>query len=114
MTSTGWKCASSYPEASFGEIDAEARMDGSALPSMVRREMMGVGLEIIVNGRDTGKKVVAPNCAECGQSMGIEGYRPWTIHGLEGDTVVNRAYYVCPSCKGQTLFPPGREASAPR
>ena len=42
-----------HPEASFGEIEAEARMDGSALPSMVRREMMGVGLEIIVNGSDS-------------------------------------------------------------
>jgi len=39
--------------------------------------------------------------------MGFEGYSPWEIHGLEGDSKLERAYYVCPHCTGQTLFPPG-------
>jgi len=39
--------------------------------------------------------------------MGFEGYRCWEVHGLEGDTILERAYYVCPECEGQTIFPPG-------
>jgi len=34
-------------------------------------------------------------------------YRDWWIHGLKGETRLERAYYVCPECKGETLFPPG-------
>ena len=30
-----------------------------------------------------------------------------TIRGLEGDTRLERAYYVCPQCSGETIFPPG-------
>jgi hypothetical protein len=34
-----------HPEASFCEIEAEARL---------RRELMGEGLAVLINGRDTG------------------------------------------------------------
>jgi len=88
-----------HPEASFGEIEAEARKR--------RRELMGKTLEQLVNGRDTGAQVEAPKCEQCGASMGFEGYCPWEIHGLEGESKLERAYYVCPHCKGQTFFPPG-------
>lgn len=88
-----------HPEASFGEIEVEARKR--------RRELMGKTLEQLVNGRDTGVQVEAPNCEQCGEAMKFEGYCPWGIHGLEGDSRLERGYYVCPHCKGQTLFPPG-------
>ena len=37
--------------------------------------------------------------------MEFKGYRGWTIRGLEGDTWLEPAYYVCPDCEGQTGFP---------
>jgi len=90
-----------HPQASFGEIEAEARKR--------RRELMGKALEQLVNGRDAGTQIEAPPCKECGDVMEFVGYSGWSIHGLEGDSRLERAYYVCPSCKGQTLFPPGSE-----
>jgi hypothetical protein len=95
-----------HPEASFGEIEAEARKR--------RRALMGKTLEQLVNGRDTGVQVEAPKCQECGGEMEFEGYCEWGIHGLEGDSRLERAYYVCPNCKGQTLFPPGCETEITR
>jgi hypothetical protein len=95
-----------HPEASFGEIEAAARR--------LRRELMGEGLAILVNGRDTGYQQDAPSCSGCGQAMEFKGHRRWGISGLEGETALMRAYYVCPECKGETLFPPGPEASAER
>ena len=88
-----------HPQASFGEIETEARQR--------RRELMGKVLAQLVNGRDTGSQVELPSCEQCGQKMEFEGYREWRIHGLEGDSTLERAYYVCPNCKGETLFPPG-------
>ena len=88
-----------HPQASFGEIEAEARKR--------RRELMGNALAQLVNGRDTGAQVELPVCQQCGRKMKFEGYRKWRVHGLEGDSTIERAYYVCPHCKGETLFPPG-------
>jgi rubredoxin len=93
-----------HPEASFGEIEAEARR--------LRRELMGEGLAILINGRDTGYQPEAPRCQQCGQKMEYKGHRPWGLSGLEGETELMRAYYVCPECKGETLFPPGSETEA--
>ncbi len=87
------------PEASFEEIEQQARQ--------ARRKMMGPGLGIVVNGRDVGKTEAAPRCPECGQAMSFKGYRPKTIYGLEGETELERAYYVCEVCDEQTFFPPG-------
>jgi len=91
-------------EASFGEIEAESRKQ--------RRELMGEAIGVLINGRDTGMGVEAPHCQACGCEMGFEGYRRWEVHGLEGDTVLERAYYVCPECKGEAVFPPGPETAA--
>lgn len=88
-----------HPQASFGEIEAEARKR--------RRELMGKALEQLVNGRDAGVQAEALKCKECGGVMEFEGYCPWGVHGLEGDSRLERAYYACPHCTGQTLFPPG-------
>ena len=95
-----------HPCASFGEIEAEARKR--------RRELMGKALAGLVNGRDVGSQVEMPKCKECGREMEFEGYREWNIHGLEGDSQLERAYYVCPECEGQTFFPLGRKAETTR
>jgi rubredoxin len=92
-----------HPEASFGEIEAEARR--------LRHKLMGEGLAVLINGRDTGYQLEAPRCSVCGQAMEFKGHRRWGISGLEGETTLIRAYYVCPECKGETLFPPGSEAA---
>lgn len=88
-----------HPEASFGEIEIETRR--------LRRELMGEGLAVLINGRDTGYQLDAPLCEVCGQAMEFKGHRPWGISGLEGETTLLRAYYVCPECEGETFFPPG-------
>jgi hypothetical protein len=88
-----------HPEATFGEIEQKARQ--------LRREMMGEGLGIVINGRDTGYRVEEVECEGCEGEMEFHGYLPWTVSGLEGDTRLERAYYVCPECEGETFFPPG-------
>ncbi len=93
-----------HPDASFGEIEAQARR--------VRRGLMGEGLGLLINGRDEGFQLEAPRCPKCGQAMRFEGYRSWGVSGLEGDTRLMRAYYTCRHCSGVTFFPPGSEAEA--
>jgi DNA-directed RNA polymerase subunit RPC12/RpoP len=93
-----------HPEASFGEIEAEARWR--------RRALMGSALATLINGRDSGYQSARPTCAQCGQAMEFEGYRRWGVSGLEGETTLRRAYYVCPHCSGQTFFPPRPEVAA--
>jgi hypothetical protein len=95
-----------HPDASFGEIEEEARR--------LRRELMGEGLAILINGRDTGYQVEPPACGACNQAMEYKGHRPWGISGLEGETALMRAYYVCPRCEKETFFPPGSETAAPQ
>jgi hypothetical protein len=87
-----------HPTASFGEIEAEARQR--------RRELMGKGLGVLINGRALGDPIDPPLCPTCQKPMEFEDYRAKTVFGLEGDTAVRRAYYVCPRCAGQTLSPP--------
>lgn len=88
-----------HPEASFEEIEGRARK--------ARRKMMGPALGIVVNGRDVGKVEEAPPCDQCGEAMVFKDYRSKTIYGLEGETELERAYYVCEVCNEQTFFPPG-------
>jgi hypothetical protein len=94
-----------HPDASFGESEGEARR--------LRRELMGEGLAILINGRDTGHQVDPPACEACGKAMEYKGHRPWGISGLEGKTALMRAYYVCLVCEKETLFPPGSEIETP-
>ena len=90
-----------HPAASFGELEQEARR--------LRREFMGHGLAVVLNGRDPGFQLEEPVCPQCAQPMQFVGYRPWRVSGLEGETELERAHYVCRECEGQTLFPPGLE-----
>jgi hypothetical protein len=92
-----------HPAASFGEIEQEARR--------LRREFMGQGLAVVINGRDMGFQLEPSACPQCGQALQFVGYRPWRVSGLEGETELERAYYVCRECEGQTLFPPGSEVA---
>ena len=89
-----------HPEASFEEIETFARQK--------RRELMGEGLAILVNGADSGYAPEGQRCGQCGGVMTYkgEGFGK-TIHGLEGDTRLERAYYVCPKGARGDDFPPG-------
>ena len=93
-----------HPEASFGEIEAEARRK--------RRELLGQALAVLINGRDSGLRMETPCCSQCGSPMQFHEYRSKTIRGLEGDTCLERAYYVCPQGCGEAFFPPGPETEA--
>ena len=91
-----------HPDASFEELEEELRRR--------RRELMGGTLETLIVGRDSGLAVQAPNCSQCGQPLQFEGYHPWTVKGLEGDSRLQRAYYTCPACGAQGFSPSGPEA----
>ena len=93
-----------HPDATFREIEQEARR--------CRRRLMGKALEIVINGRENGVQVEGVHCEQCGAGMEFKGYLGRTVRGLEGDSRLERAYYVCPECKGETVFPPGQEAAA--
>lgn len=99
----GWYDA--HPDATFGEIEGEARKK--------RRKLMGKALEIVVNGRDSGYQLEGIECAKCGRRMEYKGERfKRTVYSFEGDVELERAYYVCPECEGETIFPPRPEAGA--
>ena len=88
-----------HPDATFGEIEAQARH--------YRLKLMGETIALMINGRTEGYQLKAPTCAQCGQAMKFVNYRERTVGGLEGATTLSRAYYVCPCCEGETFFPPG-------
>jgi hypothetical protein len=71
--------------------------------------MMGETIRILVNERDRGFQLKPPKCEQCQGALEFEGYRGWTVRGLEGDPRLKSAYYVCPHCEGETLFPPGSQ-----
>jgi hypothetical protein len=93
-----------HPAATFEELEQELRQQ--------RRALMGGTLATLIVGRDSGYQPSAPACAKCGRPMVFEGYRPWTVKGLEGDSVLDRAYYVCPACAGAAFSPSGSETGA--
>ena len=95
-----------HPDATYDEIEQQVRRG--------RRRLMGRMTEILINGRDTGASPRPPKCGVCGKEMSFHSYRKWTVHGLEGDAHLERAYYRCPECGKQRLFPPRQETvSAP-
>jgi len=56
-----------HPGATYGEIESEARR--------CRRALMGKGLEILINGRDTGYRVEGVRCSVCGGWMEFSNSR---------------------------------------
>ena len=90
-----------HPDATFEELEAQARPQ--------RRALMGSTFALLINGRDCGMQLAPPPCPRCGTPFEFEGYRKRTVVGLEGDTRLDRAYYTCPRCEKQTLFPPRRQ-----
>ena len=87
------------PEATFGEIEEEARKK--------RRELMEKALEILVNGRDSGYQIEGIQCTQCERRMKYKGEQfKRTVYSLEGDVPLERAYYVYPECEGEAVFPP--------
>lgn len=88
-----------WPEASFEEIEAKGRE--------VRRELMGRGLEVLINQRGQASEERVQRCGKCGGEMKLQDRRPKRVEGLEGCTMVERNYYVCPQGCGETAFPPG-------
>ena len=93
-----------HPDASFEEIEEEMRRQ--------RRGLMGGALETLIVGRDSGFEVEPPACPACRQALEFEGYRTWTVKGLEGDSQLERAYYTCPACSGRGFSPSGPEVAA--
>lgn len=94
-----------HPEASFGEIEEQARRQ--------RRGPIGEALPTLINGRDTGSQVEPLPCPSCARPMRFEGYRPKQVSHLEGESTFERAYYVCPTCPDQTFFPPRPQTPPP-
>lgn len=91
-----------HPQATFGEIEQQARQR--------RRELMGEALGILVNQRAHSVELNPPVCASCGRPMKLHERRGKEVRGLEGRTRVERNYYVCPEGCGETAFPPGSGA----
>jgi hypothetical protein len=91
------------PEATFDEIEAEL--------GRRRREVVGEFVELSLRRGDLGAEPEAPTCKKCGKPMAFQGYLRKTIHGLEIDAKIPRAYYYCSTCK-EGFFPPGPTASA--
>lgn len=92
----GWYKAN--PEATFDEIEVEL--------GERRREVIGKFVELSLRHGDLGAEPEPPACKKCGKPMAFQGYLEKTIHGLEMDIEIPRAYYYCSTCK-VGFFPPG-------
>ncbi len=92
-----------HPDTTFAEIEAKARE--------VRQALMGRGLEILINQRPHRADITQPLCPSCGKPMRLKGRRGKQVNGLEGQSRIERSYYVCPNGCGQTVFPPGSRAA---
>lgn len=87
-----------HPEATFDEIEERLGQQ--------RRGFLGEFLELNLRQGDLGATAEAPNCPRCGKPMQFKGYPPKTVHGLDIDAKIPRAYYHCPICK-VGVSPPG-------
>ena len=92
-----------HPEATYDEMEAKLGEE--------RRGFFGRFLEHSLCQGDLGATPKAPRCKKCGKPMKFKGYPAKTVHGLETDARLPRAYYVCPTCQ-VGLFPPGPTSSA--
>lgn len=71
-----------------------------------RREIVGEFVQLVLRQGDLGAEPEPPACGKCGKPMDFQGYLERTIHGLEMDIEIPRAYYYCSTCK-VGFFPPG-------
>lgn len=97
----GWYEA--HPEATFDEMEQEL--------GRLRRALMGDTIVLALQQGDLGASAEAPSCERCGRTMEFQGYPHKGVHGLEGDSRIPRAYYLCPHCDAG-LFPPGPPPAA--
>jgi hypothetical protein len=86
------------PETTFDEIEVEL--------GERRREVIGEFVELSLRQGDLGAEAEPPACRKCGKPMAVQGYLEKTVHGLEMDIEIPRAYYYCSTCK-VGFFPPG-------
>lgn len=86
------------PEATFDEIEEEM--------GKRRREVVGEFVELSLRQGDLGAEAEPPNCERCGKPMAFQGYLKKTVHGLDMDIEIPRAYYYCSTCQ-VGFFPPG-------
>ena len=85
-----------HPAAKF---DAIARIAGEE-----RKRLMGGLLSELAEGYRRGE---APEfCRECGGKMEAKGEKKRGILHREGEAIIQREHYYCPSCEGG-IFPPG-------
>lgn len=92
-----------HPEATYDEMEAKLGEE--------RRDFFGQFVVQSLRQGDLGAAPEAPLCQECGKPMKFKGYVKKTVHGLETDAQIPRAYYVCPTCK--VGFSPPRPTSPP-
>ena len=91
-----------HPEATFDEMEEELGRQ--------RRAVLGGFLELSLRQGDLGAAAEAPDCRKCGNAMEFKGYPPKTVHGLDVDARIPRAYYYCSPCQ-EGIFPPGSAAT---
>lgn len=92
-----------HPEATFDEMEEEL--------GRLRRVLLGDTLVLALQQGDLGASAESPVCERCGRAMEFQGYRHKEVHGLQGDSQIPRAYYLCPHCDAG-LFPPGPPPAA--
>ena len=95
-----------HPAASFGEIEAEARRK--------RREFMGAGLAVLINGRDTGFQLEPPVCPQCAQPMAFVGYRPWRVAGVGRGNRIRAGLLRVSRLRKADAFSPGSDPKVTR
>lgn len=92
----GWR--ENHPEASIDEIA------GQITPG--RRALMGQLMKQLAWQHGAGEVIEGVECPDCGNSMLYKGRPKRVVAHLEGETVLERAYYYCPECEAG-FFPPG-------
>lgn len=88
-----------HPQASYDELAAQV--------TVRRRRLMGQLLQELASQGAGEEMALGVRCEECGQEMRYKGsFKRGVVHYLEGETELERAYYVCGECQSG-FFPPG-------
>lgn len=73
-----------HPEATFDEMEEELGQQ--------QRAVLGELLELSLQRKDLGATAEARSCEKCGRPMVFKGNVRRTVHGLEVDAEIPRAY----------------------